>query len=517
MRKLFYLAGIMFCCVSASFAQELLVFKGTVRCIISNDELATRGAKNVVVVPGFNPQKSGLTSDQGYYELNTGIPISMLEDKSIVIYYISACKQCVKKMVVFVAPELARESFDQTLSYITVETIKMKAGCKQTEPDPMGADKELSKFTSQPATDISTISALNVVTAPPSLLNLLTEAAAAEAVVGQGSFQVEPKSPFQGGFHNNFGRFLLASSMFLTANPGFNFSPSRLKSEAVFWNPAALAPREEKGRSGATKGIKPEKGDVQVFLNFKNNIKLSGYVRLNDRMSIGLGGIYMKRDAFQQVEYEVLGRVSHPLTIQEYAVFLPVAYRLGKKLRMAVTAKYMGQRFNLPSIVSLDSNPSIPRFTDITVTRQQFDADVSLNYDILPSLALGVNYMNVAGSKLYAEPIVAVRQFIPYTSTRSIGAGLCYRWRRFNFGSDVMIAHDSLYDVTAGVNYVPFNNALVGAGYAFRQKAYSVSFKWGHFMTSYVDDNGFLLSQKKPGRSKIFNGRIYSSVILDFH
>jgi hypothetical protein len=518
MRKQFYLAAIMLLSISDGISQETLVFKGTVRCIISNDELATRGAKNVVVVPGFIPQRSSQTSDQGYYELNTGVPIRVLQDKSIAIYYYSACKECVRKVIVFIAPELARDNFDQTFAYITVETIKMKAGCKQTEPDPLTSDKELSKFISQPGTDLNKVSGLNVVTAPPSLLNLLTEAVVAEAVGGPPHSPVDTTVAFQGGFHNNFGRFLLASPMFLTGNAGFNFSPSRLKSEAVFWNPASLAPAEEEGKSGTKKGIQPAQGDVQLFLNFKNNIKLSGFVRLNDRMSLGLGGIYTKRDAFQEVKYVGMpGTVSHPQTIQEYAVFLPLAYRVSKKLALAVTAKFMGQRFNLPQSMSLDSSPSIPKFTDITVTRQQFDADVSLNYDILPSLTLGINYMNIAGSKLYAEPTVALVHSIPFTNMRSLGAGLCYRWRRFNIGTDAMIAGDSLYDVTTGVNFVPFNNALIGAGYAFRQKAYSLSFKWGHFMTTYVDDKGFLLSQKKPGKSAFLNGRLYTSVIFDFH
>jgi hypothetical protein len=518
MRKHFYVGAIMLLAVSDSFSQETLVFKGTVRCMISNDELATRGAKNVVVVPGFVPQKSGQTSDQGYYELNTGVPISRLQDKSVAIYYYSACEQCVKKVIVFVAPEMARENFDQTLSYITVETIKMKAGCKQTEPDPLMADKELSKFISQPGTDISKVSGMNVVTAPPSLLNLLTEAVAAEAVGGPPHSPVDATIPFQGGFQNNFGKFLLASPMYLTANPGFNFSPSRLKSEAVFWNPAALAPREDKQVGGAKNGMHQEQGDVQVFLNFKNNIKLSGYYRLNDRMSIGLGGIYTKRDAFQEVQYVGMsGTVSHPQNIQEFAVFMPLAYRIGKRWSMGVTAKFMGQRFNLPQSMSLDSSPSIPHFTDTNITRHQFDGDLSLNYDILPSLTLGINYMNIAGSKLYAEPVLADPHAIPYTSMRSLGLGICYRWKRFNIGTDVLLASDSLYDVTTGVNYVPFNNALICAGYAFRQKSYSLSFKWGHFMTTYLDDKGYMLSQKKPGKSEFLNGRLYTSVIFDFH
>src|SRR6185503_2873858 len=109
MKQLFYYAALLSCITNPVFSQEdhILVIKGTVKCFTTNDERSTRGAKNVVVVPGFIPKKSGMTGTQGYYELNTGVPISMLEDKYVTIYFVSSCKQCTKKENVFISPDQA--------------------------------------------------------------------------------------------------------------------------------------------------------------------------------------------------------------------------------------------------------------------------------------------------------------------------------------------------------------------------------------------------------------------------
>ena len=37
-----------------------------------------------------------------------------------------------------------------------------------------------------------------------------------------------------------------------------------------------------------------------------------------------------------------------------------------------------------------------------------------------------------------------------------------------NFGTDLLFTSDGFYDAALGVNYVPFNNALISAGFAVK-------------------------------------------------
>jgi hypothetical protein len=503
MKKICCLSGLLFFLTYSVLSQGILVFKGTVKCFNSDDDRSTRGAKNVVIVPGFIPKKSGMTGDLGYYEINTGVPIRKFEDKYVVIYYVSSCKQCEKKESIFVSSVQARDNRAQTLSYITIPTIKMNAGCKSTELDALKADLTINGFISQPGEDLDKVSALNVVTAPPGLLNLLTNVVSIPAnVVGAANITVDTAARFPGKI-DGYGKFLLASPMTLTTNTGFNFAPFRDRSEAVFWNPAALA-------------NSPKASALNLFMNIKNNYKLSGSTRINDNITIGLGGIYTKQDQYRTTRYPDADPqlVQHLENLEEYAFFLASAIKLSSRLSAGLTIKSVWQNFNIPNLLDGTTKPNV--FTDSMIRRQRFDADLSVSYDITPALNAGINIMNIAGAELYADAFAAGQTKIPFTRLRSVGIGLCYKWRQFNFGTDALFARNGLHDVSAGINYVPFNNALLAAGWAFRQKSYSASFKWKQFRIGYVNDNGLMVDGKKPGKSAIVSGRIYSGVGLNF-
>lgn len=291
----------------------------------------------------------------------------------------------------------------------------------------------------------------------------------------------------------HYGKFLFASPMVLTGNTGFNFSPGRDLSEAVFWNPAMLAERKQNG-------------GVNLFTNFKNNVKFSGSYRVSDFVTIGIGMIYTKQDAFQEVTFgnqQNTVAVQHLQELKEYAVYLPAVFRLTRKGSAGITLKSTWQEFNQPFKLSITDNPPANTFTDFIVKKQVFDANVSFSYSILPSLKAGINIMNVAGSELHSSVFVNGSSFQPMVNLRSAGLGLCYRWKQFNFGTDALFTKDGLYDVSVGANYVPFNNALISAGFAFKQKAFSASFRWKQFRTSFVSDNDLMVNEKRPGKSKI--------------
>jgi hypothetical protein len=496
---------------TAAYTQGILVFKGTVKCMITDDEHATRGAKNVIVVPGFMPQKSGMTAEQGYFEVNTGLPLEKLQDKYVELYFVSSCKPCEKKASVFISADQVRTIVRPNgtiLSYITVPTIRMNAGCKQTELDPLQSDELLTKIEGRPGEDLGRVSSLNVVTAPPALLNFITSGIALPGVAGAGFFPVD-NAPALPGPIQGYGKFLWASPMVLSANAGFNFSPGRDLSEAAFWNPSALA-----GKPSA----------VSVFTNFKNNVKLSVFKRLSDRFTLGAGAIYTRQQEYRPTVYPGLpgnDTVSSLRTLQEYAAFLSAAYKINARLSMGLTVKSIWQRFNMPVSLLISETPDFTQYNDTTVKRQRFDADLSVSYAITSALKAGLNFMNLTGTHLYADPFAPPKQTpaqqdIPYRQLRSLGAGLCYGWKQFNIGTDALFTSAGLYDLTFGANWIPFNNALASAGFACKQKSYMLGFKWKQFRISYIDDNGLMASDKNPGRSKFLNGRIFSGAMFNF-
>ncbi len=112
-------------------------------------------------------------------------------------------------------------------------------------------------------------------------------------------------------------------------------------------------------------------------------------------------------------------------------------------------------------------------FKDDTIKKQNFDVDFSLSYKITSFLQAGVSVMNVANTKLYADMFVPGSSNKSYVNQRAYGFGLCYKLGRFNIGADALFTDKKFYDASVGLNYVPFNNGLIAAGYAFNQQRFS--------------------------------------------
>ena len=153
-------------------------------------------------------------------------------------------------------------------------------------------------------------------------------------------------------------------------------------------------------------------------------------------------------------------------------------------------------------------------FRDKTNKKQAFDADLSFTYKFSPSFQAGLSAMNLLGTQLYSDAFPPGKT-PTLQNQRSFGLGLCYKYMRWNIGTDVMFTQDDFYDVSLGVNYVPFNNALVSAGVAFKQLSYSVAFRMKYFRLAYVNDNEFMANEIKKGKVNILNGKIYGGFIFD--
>jgi hypothetical protein len=490
--------------VAASVSAQPLVLQGRVWCLNHQASNSTSGVENIIVIPGFLPQKSTLTgaNPKGYYEINTGIPLKKLEGKTVKLYLVSRCSNCSKLTnAVFVSADQANRRGSPP-GYLPVDAWKINAVCQEVELDPAGADVALQKVISQPADDLEKLTAASALVAPTSVLSLIAKLVTVAPVVNVGKFEAER---FRDSGKIRLGQFLAASAMFQTLNQGFNFSPWRNLSEAVFYNPSALV-----------NSAKPY--HIGGFTNMKNLGKLSGYITLNDKLMVAAGGIYTRQDEFRTVEFKNLNETADNFVFKtkEYAAFLSPVYRLSNKLSLAVTAKFIGQQFNAPDTVDIQQDPNINIFMDQKVSRHVVDADLSFTYQALPSLQLGVNAMNLAGSKLYNRAFVANDPARSYNNQRALGAGLCYKYKRLNVGADVLFTGDEFFDAAFGINYIPLNNVLVSGGVAVKQGSYSLAVRLKNFRIGYLYDNNWLINEERPGKWIFTKGRVYSGFTFDF-
>jgi hypothetical protein len=499
--------------MNSVIAQEVII-KGTLRCANNGVATSTRGAVNIIIIPSFNPKAAvaTTTTPQGFFQVNTGWNAADLRDKNVSLYIITKCTSCKKIQRVFISEDLDKRNTDPTKMYVTVKGWKILENCQNTELPDIMSEQLLDSAHRLPAEDISGKAPGSPAMSPVSFINLFQKLAAAAAVGGgaNGLYKIIKINP--GNIKH--GIFLHSSPMTNTDNTGFNFSPSRNLSEAVFWNAAAIA-------------LSSKPYNVSLLANFKNNIKLSGYAQIAKQFYVGVGGIYTKQDQSRDVTYDNVNDPGHPIfpshaeRLQEFAAFLAPVYQVNSHVGVGITIKSIWQQFNNPNLMSLEfdnSNGSTPYniFMDDTIKKQNIDVDLSFSYKINSFLQAGISVMNIAGTKLYADEFVKDSANQSYVNQRAYGVGLCYKMGRLNIGADALFTDKDFYDASLGVNYVPFNNGLIAAGYAFKQQSFSVSFRLKHFKIAYIYDNDLVINDVKVSKNKVFNGKIYSGFVFDF-
>jgi len=508
--KMFFTScvSLFFLCHSA--LSQGIIIKGRVRCLNQNQN-STKGAENIIVVPTFMPSKATLTATRpsGYFEFNTGVPLSKLQDKIVTVYVVSRCTSC-KEIAkrVFISEDQDRQNRDDGKHYVTIKDWMLNANCQKAELYPLAADSMLQLIAKQPSINLDNVSSATALVGAPAFLNFLTNLTTVlGATFPNGPFTIQTLQPGK----IKYGQFLLASPLIHSANTGFNFSPSRDMSEAVFWNPSAIA--DSKGS-----------GNISLLTNVKNNGKLGGFYRINEKFSLAGGVLYTMQDEFRKAVFtSSLGfgsAVDTPtMKLKEYAAFISPIYKISNNFNVGITLKSIWQHFNTPDSLFVDgsSGKAIGTFFDRQIKKQHFDVDVTATYKITNSFQLGVNLMNLAGTELYANAFVRGQTNIPVQNQRSLGLGFVYKWQRLNVGTDLLFTKDKLYDASFGANYVPFNNALLSAGFAVKQLSYSLAFRIKHFRIAYINDNDWMVNQKRTGKSAILNGKIYGGFIFDLN
>ena len=505
--KKYFVYGCLLCLLVHNVQSQNLIIKGKIKCL-NQSVNTTKGAENIVVIPAYKPSIATITASRpsGYFEFNTGVPMSRLQDKMVTVYVVSRCSEC-KELAkrVFISEDQDRQNRNDDKRYVTIKDWMLNTKCQQAELLPLAADSVLNLVVKQPEQNLDKASAATALVGAPTFLNFLTSIVTVVGTTGfpQNDFFVTSISPGK----INYGKSLLVSPLYQSANTGFNFSPSRDMSEAVFWNPSATA-------------LTSKVGNISLLTNVKNNIKLSGFYKINEKFSLGAGGIYTRQDEFRQVFFKqnlVERREdSVQMKLKEYGVFLSPAYKINNRLSVGLSIKSTWQQFNIPDVVNVNGKGK-GKFFDIKINNQHFDVDLSATFKASPAFQVGLNLMNLAGTSLYADAFISGQNDIPVQQQRSLGLGLLYKWQRLNVGTDLLVTEDGLYDAAIGVNYVPFNNALLSAGFAVNQKSFSAAFRMKHFRIAYIDDNDWMINERKKGKSAILDGKIYGGFIFDLN
>jgi hypothetical protein len=509
MKKFFICCFLLFFICCSVYAQVLIV-KGNVRCMNQSIN-STKGAENIIVVPTFMPSHATITASRplGYFEFNTGLPLLKLQDKIINIYVVSRCTGCKEAMRrVFISEDQDRRNKNDNKSYVTIKDWKLNANCKQAELPAFSADSILQIIVKQPAQELDNISNATALVGAPTFLNFLnTLAPAVGALTGFGNYKIDSL----GTGKINYGNFLFASPLTHSANTGFNFSPSRDMGEAMFWNPSAI-------------GFSKKPHNISLLTNVKNNVRLGGFYRINEKFSLGGGVVYTMQDEFRRIFFKNTASAngdkqkidSTVMKLKEYAAFISPVFKVNNNFSLGLTIKSLWQDVNIPNTLNFNSS-SQGVVTDTSIKKQHFDVDISATIKVSTALQIGINLMNLAGTELYADAFVPGQSKIPANKQRAICLGLVYKWQRFNFGTDIVITADKFYDASLGVNYVPFNNALLSAGIAFKQLSYSFAFRIKHFRIAYINDNDWLINEQRKGKAAILNGKIYGGFVFDFN
>ena len=513
MRTTIFITALFTLWYGAGTAQDVII-KGTLRCMNNGVATSTRGAVNIIIIPSFNPKAAvaTTTTPQGFFQVNTGWDAKDLKDKDVSLYIITKCSSCKRVERIFISEDLDKRNTDPTKLYVTVKGWKLLENCQNAELPDILSEQLLDSAHRLPPEDISGKAPGSPALAPVSFINLFQKLVTAAATANVGLFKVTAIYPGK----IKYGMFLHSSPMINTDNTGFNFAPSRNISEAEYWNASAIA-------------FTGKPNNVSLLANFKNNIKLSGYYQVAKQFYVGVGGIYTKQDQTRPIDVIGIGAsssgnifngVNHQEKLEEFAAFVAPVYKINNKASVGVTIKSIWQKFNNSHLVSMEQdgsdNTAYNFFMDDSIKKQSIDGDVSFSYKINSFLQAGVSVMNVAGTKLYADQFVPDSANQKYVNQRAYGVGLCYKRGRLNVGADALFTDNEFYDASLGVNYVPFNNGLIAAGYAFKQQSFSVSFKLKHFKIAYIYDNNLVINEVRVSKNKVFDGKIYSGFVFDF-
>ncbi len=489
------------------FTQELQ-FRGRIKCSNDPSHRSTRGAEKLIVVPTALPTQSVYTTSDpnaGFYFINTGLDVKVLDDRTVRLLVITSCDECTEDITRFISKDQLK--YDDHY-FIDFGTKKIKHLCDDLEFDVVAIDTVMNKILAQENRDVKN----EGWAATPALLNILFAIPPAAAPppdsIVVDYLPIESTSEAR----ITYGELLLYSSFANSSSGGFNFAPTRDFSETVFWNPAAIFEHADRA-------------NVSTSTNWRNQFKSTAFFKIKPGFGLGIGFLGSRqKDSRTLFNDEIDQDIREQFRLRENATYISASWKPVSFLSIGLSGKWISQKFDNYQMIErtrVYNSGNLRRTEYETVTKEEeqshYDMDLSVYLPIHRSFRFGFNVMNLLNSKLFGSNYLS-DESPTYVNQFSYGAGMVYKYRRFNLGYEVLIHDQKVYNSTVGINIIPIDQLLLSGSWSTKYNAYSVSIKYGKFKTSFTNNQDLIFHEHRGNSSRFLIEKpyLYSSISWDF-
>ncbi len=457
----------IFFLLSKNLLSQNISFEGTVICEEMGLSDQKRPAKYVIVIPKARPDLSAISTDYGYYKLN--LPYKSILDQSVTFFYVGKT-DTIEIQKLFISRE---DVWDRQ---IRCPTKYLNQACERFENNYLEAESKLSLIQDK----LYETSNLDLYSSGAGgagnllyVFSLLGFAAAAPPIdstvidtLTTGSFDISPKKIID-------GIFLKRGYSEFSQNVGFNFTPQRNMSEAVFWNASAIALASQH--------------QISLSSDYNRFLKASSIVKINNDLTVGIGLFWQFQKEYRKAFIESES-VKDKFRSDELELIGSLAFKPWDNLSFGFSAKYLYQNVQSPLgiIRTRDySNDKIIK-QDLSFILQnsslnKVDFDLSATVEPFPFLRFGMSLMNIFSTKFQTNDNLK-------QNLRALGIGATYQKKRVNIGGEINMTEDNNTIYQIGVNYIPLNHILINLGFSSYHDKVMVGFNYRNLFYTYNHD-----------------------------
>jgi len=474
-RKTFIFLFLILVLHNNAYAEPLQI-RGTIICYEEGENENTAG--NIIIVPYKQLDKATLSQANGFYV----IPFRTLDllDKTLTLHYLNT-SNVITSSRIFISEENLITIGNIKVAQLPTTYLPKNFFCELIEKDFIVLEKQLQLIRSEdPA--LKANKTLYQTLAGPTLLGGL--AAVGGGLGGGGAagpgktiniveFDITDISPQK----TEPGLFLDFSNNTLSRNIGFNFSPNRNLGESVFWNPSVVS-------------FSHYNQINFTYAELSSSVQYFQYAivgKITSTIGLGLGVINMKQEEIRVATYNSGSIISRKFLTQENALYFSGSYKYDEFFSLGLALKTITQSVQKPNkvIFEYELDQSNQQWTlsrqYISVSEPErvfYDLDLSATYKFNKKIQLGMNIMNIAGSKLYTKNNQR-------KNIRTLGLGILYRVSRINIGADFTQPENGANELSLGVDYIPLNNMRLRAGFTTSYDTFIIGTEYKFFRYTY--------------------------------
>jgi hypothetical protein len=464
--------------------------RGTVVCLESED-IAGRPASNILIVPHNFPEKSYLTNDDGLYAISVS---GRLINRNVILHYRNSIKDLMAPHRFFISKDRIEKGI------CILPTVELDYPCEMSEEPYLTMRSELYQFQQHPEEKLQI---LEKGLAGAGGIGVLTLASLIPFVgVGAGGGGGSGGHSDGGGDVPIFqelniqeiskkevadGRFISYGLFALSENMGFNYTPQRDLTEAVFWNPSAIANAYH--------------SQITALSNLKGIHKFSGAFTIGDRFGLGMGYLVQKRREEREAQLEDGAILNNKFETHDEGLFASASIGFPsyfeRPFSLGLTLKRISQRIEVPNRfvtqASIDGEVISTDWGKHTKQRDIYDIDISATLEATNALTFGAVLVSALDQKMENESGDDV-------GMRMYGVGASFQRKRYQVGVDMTLPENPDNNGIVfgfGINVIPFNNVQVHCGYTTEYRSFSSGIRLWYFSYTYsnndvYDENHFL-------------------------